>query len=93
MIGAYRSLVTFEDPSGPLDPAEWYCEIQAVSTTVADGLVSYVLRGAWHPGINPETRIIETDGRGRVWQVVGLRDPDEQGFTLEVACVETVGRG
>ena len=89
-IGAYRHLVTLEDPNGPMDPPVWDCSIQSSGLQVVDGLAAFVVRGRFHPAITIETQI---NFEGRTFQVQSVTDVDEKHVELVLNCVEVVGRG
>jgi hypothetical protein len=89
-IGAYRHLVTVEDPAEVLQPSTWYCALQPVNTQVVDGQAAFFVRGRYHGGITLETQIVF---EGRRFQVQSVTDVDEKHVELQLICVEVVGRG
>jgi hypothetical protein len=88
-IGQYRHRVTFQQPTGVLDPPTWDCSVQAAVTQVVDGLSVFFLSGRFHPGITLETQILF---EGRTFQVQSITDVAERHVELQLMCVEVVGR-
>jgi len=88
-IGAYRHVVTLDDPAGPLDPPEWACAIQSAGAQVGEGIVAQQLRGRFHPGITLETRV---HFGPRTFQVQSVTDVEERQIELILLCAEVVGR-
>jgi len=89
-IGMYRHRVTFQQPTGVLDPPTWDCSLQSVATQVVEGLAAFFVRGRFHPGITLETQILF---EGRTFQVQSITDIEERHVELQLLCVEVVARG
>ena len=88
--GAYRHLVTLDDPRVVLDPVQWFCSLQPAGGQVVDGQAAFFVRGDYHPGITLETQLLF---EGRTLQVQSVTDRDERHVELELTCVEVVARG
>ncbi len=88
--GLLRHRVTFQQPTGVLDPPDWDCSLQSAATQVVDGLAVFYVRGRFHPGITLETQILF---EGRTFQVQSITDVDERHAELQLMCVEVVARG
>lgn len=88
--------------SVPLNPPAWYCSIEPASAYnverevagTVSATASHLLKGRFHPGISPTTRIWFTDlhrgGKVRRFNVESVRSVDENGEQLVVLCSEVI---
>lgn len=112
VIGNFRHRVRLESPGdpvpdgkggyietwAPLDPAEWFCSIQAAAPQVIERLTAgpiqatatHLVRGRYHPGMTTETRILF---EGRTLQVQSVTDIEERHIELVIICAEVIGNG
>jgi len=82
----------------PLDPPATWAALDALSAAdmervTADTIVAsgtYAITLPYHPGVTVETRItyVDPDRGPRVFQVLGLRDPDEARRELILVAAE-----
>jgi head-tail adaptor len=85
----------YTDTWTPLDPPEWNCSIQPVTSrdleSIAGGTIlaqaTHVVKGRYHPGITTQTRLTFAT---RTLNVVYAANRDERQIETDLICAEVV---
>ena len=82
-------------PTVPLDPATWWCAINAASARELERMTagtsltaaSHIVEGDYHPGITTQTQLTF---EARTFFVNGVVNPEERDITTIALCSEVV---